>query len=416
MKPIDKAMLALAALTYRGISSHSVTAIKAKLDPWLQELPPGAGLWELAWGPAVFRAPGSLVDDAMAFVVKRGSDAPDDMPDWVVAIRGTNPVSWFDWVLGDFWVHYMVPWSASTPNALISASTALGDLIIRNLTVTSEPSPSSPLGKIAAALERLPKPVDLISSKIELPELLRNPDVVNQTLIERIDSIVDAARESLEAGIIGALSKAAAHVDQAFKRTAEFLGDFALERLREEVQIARETNGGETIDQFLSGKVVPGERVAVTGHSKGGAATHATALWLAEEWAPKTGAVIECFSFAGPTCGNAKFVAHYNSVLGGARTRRVVNRRDLVPHAWYPKALKKVAPSYPRLRPAIRALATSIRKRGYRHLGDKPDFDFDRGRKRTLDVAELIYQHLDAYLEEAGFPSDRWNARTIMLT
>ncbi len=419
MDPVDKAMLALAALTYRGIGSHSVAEIKAKLEPWLNELPEaGAGMWELAWGPAVFRAPVSLVDDAMAFVVKRGRQAPDSMPHWAIAIRGTNPVSWFDWVFGDFWVRYMTPWSAATPNALISASTALGDLIIRNLTdtgatdqLTSQPSAQQ---RIAGVLDKLKEPLESIAPTIELPQLLQNADVVDQALIARIDLMVDAPRGRLEAGTIAAMSKAATHINQGLQATAEFLGKLVLDHLREEVQAARKVSGGETIDQFLSRAVAPGERVAVTGHSKGGAAVHATALWLTEEWAPDTKAIMECFSFAGPTCGNADFAAHYNSRLG-ARTRRVVNRRDLVPRAWDPKTLEQVAAVYPQLGRAIAALAKSIKALGYRHLGDHPDFEFDRGRQHELDGAELIYQHLDAYLEEAAFP-DRWNARTIMLT
>jgi len=121
----EKTMLALAALTYRGIGCDSEADIYEKLEPWLDKVgKEGLGDWEIAWGPASFRVPISLVDDAMVFVARRKDPLDDDQARWVVAIRGTNPVSLFDWVFGDLWVSYLVPWAGSTSSdARVSAST-----------------------------------------------------------------------------------------------------------------------------------------------------------------------------------------------------------------------------------------------------------------------------------------------------
>jgi hypothetical protein len=151
----------------------------------------------------------------------------------------------------------------------------------------------------------------------------------------------------------------------------------------------------------------------LTGHSKGGALTHTTALWLAETWAGADGVTIDCYSFAGPTCGNQDFVDHYHSKLGG-RTRRIVNDLDLVPHAWHPDDLEHIASEYPRLEAAILGVRGATEKHAYRHLR-RPDVRISRGHKKGApDVADLIYQHLDAYLEEAELPADRWCAARIM--
>src|SRR5208282_805605 len=84
--------------------------------------------------------------------------------------------------------------------------------------------------------------------------------------------------------------------------------------------------------------------IFVTGHSKGGALSSTLALWLAdtqgkgsvpkdEQWDIDGKATVYCYSFAGPSAGNAKFADHSNQKIG-ARCWRIANRQDLVPHAW----------------------------------------------------------------------------------
>ena len=104
--------------------------------------------------------------------------------------------------------------------------------------------------------------------------------------------------------------------------------------------------GGVGLAGFLRGPVERasgGVRVDVTGHSKGGALSIACAQWLADSqgdaldlasaWDPDRKSVVRCFSFAGPTPGNAAFAARVDSVLG-ARCPRVANALDPVPNAW----------------------------------------------------------------------------------
>src|SRR5215831_2057343 len=113
----DKTMLALAALSYRGFGSQSEAAIHDALVAWLPKMEAeGLGRWTLVWGPASFRAQTSLVDDAMVFVAKQSDVPPASPPRYAIAIRGTNPVSPFDWVCGDFWVSLQTDWNPAVPS------------------------------------------------------------------------------------------------------------------------------------------------------------------------------------------------------------------------------------------------------------------------------------------------------------
>jgi hypothetical protein len=405
-------MLALAALTYRGIDRHSEVGIRADLEPWLGRIPPELGTWRLAWGPASFRVSISLVDDAMAYVARKVGGSTE-LPDWVVAIRGTNPVSWIDWVFGDFWVGHMVPWSdGASTTAKISASTWLGDRIIRSLAAEDpdhptagdvSPSHSSGLAdkltKLVADLDPAPLPIDPL-------RLVRSPETFNDSLIARIDDLRSARA-------IASVGDAFARIRARFEVATTAVHQSVLDKLHREILRAQDSDPGIGIQTFLHESVRTGERIAVTGHSKGGALTHTTALWLAETWAGADGVTIDCYSFAGPTCGNQDFVDHYHSKLGG-RTRRIVNDLDLVPHAWHPDDLEHIASEYPRLEAAILGVRGATEKHAYRHLR-RPDVRISRGHKKGApDVADLIYQHLDAYLEEAELPADRWCAARIM--
>ena len=123
---------------------------------------------------------------------------------------------------------------------------------------------------------------------------------------------------------------------------------------------------------------------------------------------------IECFSFAGPTAGNEAFVARYNPLLS-RRTRRFVNRRDIVPHAWVPSELKKLEAIYPVLVPVLRVLAASIGHLGYAHVGGEL-IEFPARSHLSSPGPEIAYQHLDAYLIEAGLPPNKWNAASLFLS
>ena len=52
-----------------------------------------------------------------------------------------------------------------------------------------------------------------------------------------------------------------------------------------------------------------------------------------------------------------------------ARTRRIVNPLDVVPHAWDARELRRMAGVYPQLALALEALAISVEPLEYRHVG-----------------------------------------------
>src|SRR5215468_7463289 len=118
----DKAMLALAALTYRGFAKQSEAGIDAALRPWLPALEAeGLGKWELVWGPAAFRTPFSLFHDAMVYVVRQQDRPRGEQTRYAIAIRGTNPISALDWVFGDFFASLQVDWLSADNHAKLSA-------------------------------------------------------------------------------------------------------------------------------------------------------------------------------------------------------------------------------------------------------------------------------------------------------
>lgn len=405
----DKTMLALAALTYRGFGHHREASIARRLQSWLPALDAaGLGRWQLAWGPASFRAPTSLVDDAMAYVAKRLDGGPGTPPRYVLAIRGTNPVSLFDWTFGDMWVRHQVDWP-STAGARLSASTALGLAILRNLTADDRPPIGGSLAALANAL------TSSVQSVVrELPELLpeqilADPGVLpDAVLLERIDLLSGTSGERLRLGLFDRLGE---HLEDATEPVQSLVHERVYDLLLE--QIARSRGPGTTIEEFLERTVERGAEVTVIGHSKGGALALAMALWLAEGWAGGGRADVRCFTFAGPTAGNAAFAARYDAVLG-ARTRCIVNRRDIVPQAWAVDDLARVGATYPLLDIPTDALSRSVDRLGYTHVAGTQVAFTPSGTARALGE-ELIYQHLDAYLKEAGLTGPRWNALSIFL-
>src|SRR5439155_10122967 len=115
--------------------THGVR-FRQDVESKLEALAPHLGRWTLVWGPASYRAPISLFDDAAMFVVQNAG-RPNE---YVVAGRGTNPISAFDWSFGDLWVAGQVPWSFDpSSRARISLSTALGLDILLQLRATTPP-------------------------------------------------------------------------------------------------------------------------------------------------------------------------------------------------------------------------------------------------------------------------------------
>jgi len=178
-------------------------------------------------------------------------------------------------------------------------------------------------------------------------------------------------------------------------------------------QIHDSTDRGEKLIDFLSRAVEQDAIVAVTGHSKGGALSVATALWLAETLLSSRNLEIQSYAFAGPTPGNAAFAQRYNARLA-ARTRRIINRFDVVPQAFATEDLGSVATNYPLLAEPTTFVVSSIRALDYTHVGGEVIQIQSQKTGKNL-AGELTYQHLDAYLKDAQFQSPKWNATSIFL-
>ncbi len=133
---IDQIMLTLAAITYRGYyltlpePAKRARMYQAMTD-CLRKLGPVKDQWDIIWGPVSFNSVHAGFDDAAMFIARqRGKPAT-----FAIAVRGTNPLSLFDWVFGDFMVTQQVPWSygAAAADVRISLSTALGLRILQHL-------------------------------------------------------------------------------------------------------------------------------------------------------------------------------------------------------------------------------------------------------------------------------------------
>src|SRR3982751_2609674 len=103
------------------------TLLETKLaDPQLQSQ---IGSWALVWGPAVYELPLSDRPDNTMFVVS-GSEG------LVVAVAGTNPYAFLDWIVEDFLVTAQVPWLTGSPFSFerrISLGTFIGLSALQSL-------------------------------------------------------------------------------------------------------------------------------------------------------------------------------------------------------------------------------------------------------------------------------------------
>ena len=407
MNQDDKTMLALAALTYRGFGLQSEAGVDRVLRPWLPMLEAeGLGKWELVWGPATFRTPTSLFDDAMMYMARQARPAGQPAR-YAIAIRGTNPVSMFDWVFGDFWVRLPVDWTpAGNAPAQISASTALGMAIIQHLAAEVPPSAAGTLDSIANALSHAVADISKSIPEMDPNQLLNHPESLpDNKLIERIKAFTDRAGNDLRKEVFSRLSTRFGNLKALQEKTDRL----ALNGL---LQNITGTQGrGETLLQFLNRAVGTNVSIAVTGHSKGGALAVATALWLAENWAPSHKADIDCFPIAGPTAGNAGFAQRYNARLA-QRTRRIVNPRDIVPQAWVPEKLKSVAAFYPELSSVVSFVNNDVTPLGHTHVGGEL-VEVSSNKVPGPLAQQLIHHHLDAYLADAHFQSPKWKAQAL---
>ena len=439
----DQVMLCLAGLTYRGFSEGTVGRFHVDLGrraiaQGLKTLPPLAGKWELVWGPASYRAPLSLLDDELMYVA-RSLEVRDR---YVVAIRGTNPISGFDWVYGDLWTSRQVPWEYDeTGESKISLSAALGLNILKGLRSGGPPndSPASLLGAIEDWLNVVGRAtgnlVDQIASRI-MPSIasLRHDmsGVIGELVAHRAAQQADDANAHIAAVMALWTSPARAKlldlIDKAAAKTDGRLDLAVLGLLESESRLRASLGGGIDLRGFLGAAVNAAGgndvEVVVTGHSKGGGLASTVALWLAEtqggavpeaeRWDPDDRATIHCYSYAGPTAGNAAFAERSNERIG-ANCHRIMNKLDIVPHAWAVGDLGLIAKLYkadvvaplPAMSDLSETIVSLTRSLDYTQVGNiVRELDGKLDPDQPLFFHQMVHQHMDAYLEELKLTAD----------
>jgi hypothetical protein len=423
----EQEMLTLAVASYYGLwIPHLHEAGQAPSEgviaAALATLEPLGGRWRLAWGPVSLRSTFGLLDDVLAFVA-HDRTVPGR---YAVVLRGTNPLSLTDWIFGDGWVLYDQAWAEGGPEH-ISRSTGLGLAVVQNLRAVPTPEGPAPgwLDALQRRVERVEAEVAAGASRVfhgvqaaftrtqvaekdqpgvDLDAWVRGLEGRLEDALRPLEARVENVLDGLEEGIGAVASGSRAAVDEVvFRRTVEGL------KLR-----ARDDRAGAlTLAEFLR---AAGERagapldVWVTGHSKGAALATAVAMWLEdtrEAWDPSRRAGLRCTTFAGPTVGNDRFAQRVTDRLG-ERHRRVANRHDLVTEGWSFTAFDEATSLYSRDLPAgfdglVRKMAAEVRPLNYTHVAD-PHGSF-AGRAGGVEggpLGQMVHQHLDAYLVNAG--------------
>jgi hypothetical protein len=453
----DAEMLVLAMLSYRayhdlGRGRLELGHLRAAVEDGLRHLPPVRGKWELVWGPAAYRAPFTVFDENVMYVV-RAIEATDR---YAVVVRGTNPVSAFDWLFGDLWTGVLTPWpfpseapdAPGVPDAAVSLSTALGLAILSHLRsagregaayaavwrlldeTVGDPARGAaravldPLGPmVGGALRRL-----RLDLRADLRELRRRRELRTVTSLE--DRVAGMLADRYSEPAQRLLSALHAALEAGGERPHRELLRLMEGSLRLRTRLA----AGSTLAEFLRsalGRAEAPVEVWVTGHSKGGALAPALALALAQNqgpgaapgwaWDPGRRATVRCWAFAGPTPGDRAFAGLTDRVLG-ARCRRIANRLDVVPHAWAvrpgPAAeglyLDDAAHLYgpevdrlPGLERLAQLLAADVRALDYAHTtANVVVLDGRVDPNRPGFGEQLAYQHMEAYLEQLGLAGE----------
>jgi hypothetical protein len=429
--PSAEELLTLAAITYRGFAKITATPteLERAMTALLNRLDPVRGAWELIWGPASFRAGLNAFDDAAMFVVRRRTDHSQI----VIAVRGTNPISLFDWFFGDLVVAEQVPWPygnpAATPGAKISFSTALGLSILQHLRwpgggSKAEPRLHDPAADAAPSGLTERTRTALRGVRDKLTESIRRADEVlanNRFHLpaDWLDKVV--ARRSSQRNAIE---------PDVFDRVVRELADTRLDPLRlllGGTRVQQAFKSGQTLHGFLKDLVKGKVDISVTGHSKGGALCTALGVWLADtqgtdhvspadQWDPQRQATVHVCGFAGPTPGNGAFARHVESVLrtttpGAApqsRCLRLVNYFDIVPRAFATADLRTISTLYG----SAKAERQALERLAEHMVRDLDRLDYTHaGSLRTLDAAPLdtsvfgkhvVHHHLDGYFQALG--------------
>jgi len=426
----EQVMLCLAALSYRGYLDASpghTNAVQLAITRGLQTLAPVRDAWDIVWGPAGYRAPVTVFDDTLVYVVRcRLTPAR-----YVVVIRGTNPVSGFDWLFGDLWAGRVTPWAHANQAGSISLSAALGLTIIQNLRAAGPQTEAAAPAAVATGLGTAPVASHSLSQW--LGGLERAPvRALRQRFVTELQGLVEhgsaAPLETAEDRVqalaafwqSGARQRVLDLIDEAARLTGRLdLAVFAL--VEDEMRLQVSLGAGVDLRTFLASAVKQAGAsldIVVTGHSKGGGLASTVALWLAdtqgtnvaqaEQWDPESRATIRCFSYAGPTAGDEAFAGHSNAVIG-ARCRRVANALDVVPQAWAVSDLRKIPslyapsiPPIPGMAGLIEIIASKVAPLRYTQIATGEVFAGKVNPGLLLFPAQAVYQHLEAYLQALG--------------
>ena len=442
-------MLTLAMLSYRAYADLKpgqlkLARLRNAIKSGLEELPTTAGRFDLVWGPSAYRAPFTVFDENVMYVVKHR-----DLPRFVIAVRGTNPVSVIDWLFGDLWAGLDITWpDAKTngfPDARVSLSSHLALNILLHLrSAGPRPNPVERVWRIAD--ETAGDPIRrgtrsaLLPAKDHVVSAMRHLRMQLRSDLRELNYDREVlAAQSIDERVAGMrLARASAPAQRALGRVHRAGGKYGDAPQRELLRLlegnlhlrTRLAPGMDLVD-FLRSAVrasaTPLE-ITVTGHSKGGALSSTLALWLAQRqgtegvrrrhrWDPDGTATVSCWSFAGPTAGNSEFARMSDEVIGD-RCHRVANRLDLVPHAWQVPPRRGAEGFYIENAPNLygqgthkikglgvlaRAVAADVRPLDYRHVGKHVTvLDGSVDPQKTLFTEQVAYQHMEGYLEGLG--------------
>lgn len=448
---IDEArvMLTLAMLSYRAYHSLKpgqlkLARLRNAVKSGLEELPTTSGRFDLVWGPSAYRAPFTVFDENVMYVVK-----DRELPRYMVAVRGTNPVSSIDWLFGDLWTGLDTTWpdakTAGYPDARVSLSSHLALNILLHLrSAGPRPTPVERLWRIldetagdpirqGTRMALLPAEDAVVPAmrtlrlqlRADLRELKYDREVLAaQSIEERVAGIQRARASATAQRVLSRIRRASAKFGDAPQREL-------LRLLEGSFHFRSRLAPGTGLIDFLRNVVRSSDtpvEIAVTGHSKGGALSSTLALWLAQRqgtedvrrrhrWDPDGAAKVTCWSFAGPTAGNSEF-ARMSDDLIGDDCHRIANRLDLVPHAWQVRPSQEAEGFYLENAPDLygrgihkikglgtlaRAVAADVGPLDYRHVGKHVTvLDGDVDPQRTLFTEQVAYQHMGGYLEGLG--------------
>jgi hypothetical protein len=127
---------------------------------------------------------------------------------------------------------------------------------------------------------------------------------------------------------------------------------------------------------------------------------------------------VSCYAFAGPTPGNAGFAERIDRRFG-KHHHHVRNMNDVVSSAWQVDDLERIASVYRGREPLLTSLVpdiiAAVQDLNYRHA-EAGVVKFSGGLDPARSfVAELIHQHVEAYLEELGLSDEGIHAITFFL-